>query len=307
MSHHKSRPIDSKDTAKKFLVDVLGYRNGKRLSQYVKRITDEEIYVQKYRNNQTLFSPAYRDPRFADEAKRQKLHARIYKELMNNKYVSDESQLDRGMVPSGGFLCGRTAYLVIGLPASGKSGIAEKIADITKSMILDPDIAKSKFPEMSDKGGADLVGQEATLLVFGDSRTKGSVIKFSIQQKCIELGRNIVIPQVGDELEKIRKYRDVLLERDYGVHLILVDLDRENATKRALHRYLEKGRYVPLTLIYDSYADSPALNYFRVKFDKEWASVCEINNCVKKGQKPILVHCSGSSPAIDLKKGGYLR
>ena len=63
----------------------------------------------------------------------------------------------------------KQAFVLIGLPASGKSSIAVDIADKYGALLLDSDLAKRKLPEYKVyPWGASLVNAESSLIVFGD-------------------------------------------------------------------------------------------------------------------------------------------
>lgn len=67
----------------------------------------------------------------------------------------------------------KKAFIVIGLPAAGKSGIANKIADITGSYIIDNDYAKRKIPEYYDSPiGASVTHEESDAIIFGNKTQK---------------------------------------------------------------------------------------------------------------------------------------
>jgi hypothetical protein len=293
-----SRPLSDDQKVKDFLISVLGYQNNSRMDKRIERIVEAEIQVEAFIGKSTLQHYEYRNYRYTNDDDREKLYYRIYNELISNKYSSDETKKKNGMKPNSELKNEHQAYIVIGLPASGKSTLSVEIANSTGSMILDSDIAKRKFPEFIKKGGATLVHLESSLLVLGDAKNPKNPIKFSVLQHCIEKGYNIVIQKIGDSYEGIRQLRNSLMLQGYSVHLILISLDREDATKRALIRFMKTRRYVPLAEIFDTYSNSPIITYFKVKFDKEWASVAEIDNFVPESCKPKLVYFKGNSPFV---------
>ena len=72
-------------------------------------------------------------------------------------------------LPDGHLNNDKQFYIVIGLPASGKSSISAKIADATGSAVLDSDFAKRKLPEFREKdNGASLVHKESQVIVMGN-------------------------------------------------------------------------------------------------------------------------------------------
>ena len=136
---------------------------------------------------------------------------------------------------------------------------------MSRSFIIEPNIVnkfkegKQSVPEYRNQiSGASLVHDESDELVF---RCKnGNLLAY-----CIEYGYNMVIPKIGHSINSICNFCNVLKEVGYSVYLVSVDLDRAKATQRAYNRFKESKRYVPLSLIFDSYANESTLNYFRIK------------------------------------------
>ena len=79
-------------------------------------------------------------------------------------------------------------------------------------------------------------------------------------------------------------------EKGYAIFLILVELDRLKATRRAFKRFLNTGRYVPLSLIFDSYANDPTLTYLKIiKYNSDLLDgYAHIDNDVEFGDPYIV-------------------
>uniref|UniRef100_Q46MB3 Zeta toxin domain-containing protein n=1 Tax=Cupriavidus pinatubonensis (strain JMP 134 / LMG 1197) TaxID=264198 RepID=Q46MB3_CUPPJ len=143
-----------------------------------------------------------------------------------------------------------------------------RIADDLGAMIVDSDYAKRKFPEFQSPAGAQLVHEESAMLVEGGEAVEGeeeespSLIGF-----CIAQGYNIVMPKIGHDARSLNKLKDALRANGYQVHLTTVVVPRREATVRAMHRFLETKRYVPLGRIFDIYANDPALTYYRMRVE----------------------------------------
>jgi dephospho-CoA kinase len=161
-----------------------------------------------------------------------------------------------------GLVSSQDAYLITGLPASGKSGISNIISDNYGAIILDSDYAKRKIPEYSALPfGATLVHEESDRIIFGEANTS----KFkSLFDYCRELNANIVIPKIGINYESLIELIILLKKNEYKVHLTLIELDRIKATKRALQRFKETDRYVPLGLIFDTYGNNPTIAFYKL-------------------------------------------
>jgi len=93
----------------------------------------------------------------------------------------------------------------------------------------------------------------------------------------------------------------------YETHLVCVNLDRRKATIRAIGRFMQSGRYVPIGLIFDGYANDPLNTYFLLKdgidLDAQiFDSFGLISTDVPKGDRPRILQASISSPINELKK-----
>lgn len=283
MANNYARPLTDHETIDGFLVNCLGVagslalHNGKKIktAKAAQRIRDAEGAISKINPaNSTLSSAANRIPAFKDQSVRMELRQRIVSELtqMERLDSDDKIKLGRGGAKPKGRdpAVEKRAYIIIGLPASGKSTLVSKISDQLGAIVLDSDFAKRKLPEFDDTiAGAQLVHQESSDIIFGE--------KYSLFNACVFRGYNVVIPTIGANESDLLSRRDSLIKAGYEVHLTLTYLTREAATTRALDRYLTTGRYVPLCLIFDSYANDPILNYYKARMNgadpgKGWAS-----------------------------------
>ena len=70
--------------------------------------------------------------------------------------------------------------------------------------------------------------------------------------------------KIGSNYESILTLIELLKANTYKVHLTLIELDRIIATKRALHRFKTTKRYVPLSLIFDTYNNSPSVAFYKL-------------------------------------------
>jgi hypothetical protein len=215
----------------------------------------------------TLTSNRNRVPEYRSEASRSTLRERIVEELATlDRIDSDEHiSLGRGGAkPIGAAPApGAVAYLLTGLPASGKSALVSQISDRLGAMVLDSDYAKRKLPEFGNSlAGANLVHEESASIVFGAAADAASLFDYCTSQRL-----NVVVPQIGHNEVKLKAVRDSFLAKGYEVHLTTTLIDRAAATRRALSRFLETGRYVPLALIFDGYANDPIMNYYKIWTD----------------------------------------
>ncbi|MES2064635.1 MAG: zeta toxin family protein [Bacteroidota bacterium] len=296
-----SRPLHTFELVEHFLVNALEIEINKKNYHIVPKIVTTELNIENFDLKQiTLQSKAYRNIYHRQDQERLNLKKRIVGELLTKKRLmnDDDIRLGKGgAIPNGpNFKQDSNAYIVIGLPASGKSGISNQIADETQSIILDSDYAKRKLPEFDSLPfGASLVHGESNEIVFGEAKSDyDSVFDVAVKYKI-----NIVIPKIGNNFDSIHQLIKLLKKFDYNVHITLVELDRKKATIRALNRFLKTKRYVPLALIFDSYSNNPSLTFYRAisEIPLEITSYGMISTDVKLGEKPIVKFYNNDNPA----------
>ena len=245
-----------------FVDNILEINNPNEKRVAINLITSAERNMQGYDCVQTLTHRDYRDFEYRNEKIREQLRASIIDELIVKTRLDDDNEIslgNGGAAPKTQLKAEKKMFYVIGPPAAGKSGISNKIADAIGGYILDSDYAKRKFPEYKNQiAGASLVHDESDKLIF--SYNNGNLL-----EHCIENNYNMVIPKIGYSLNKVSDFCGIMKDIGYSVFLISVDLDRAKATQRAYNRFKESGRYVPLSSIFDAYANEPTLNYFRFK------------------------------------------
>jgi hypothetical protein len=80
--------------------------------------------------------------------------------------------------------------------------------------------------------------------------------------------------------------------------LVLVSLDWQKSTIRAVKRFKKTGRYVPLGLIFDGYSNEPILSYYRIKnnYSHLFESIGKISTDVEEGKPPVYIESTYNSP-----------
>ncbi|GHV16845.1 hypothetical protein FACS1894169_11160 [Bacteroidia bacterium] len=304
-----SRPLTDKDQVRHFLNQVLEY-DYEECKDIVSHIVDGEIGIANKSNyeSQTLTSTKVRNDEYLEENSRWRLRKQIIKELIESERLENDEQISLGkggILPLTGVKSDRQAIIIIGLPASGKSSIASKIADNYGAVILDSDFAKRKLPEFNVHiYGATIVHEESSQITFGFQGNRGELK--SVYESCLENGYNMVIPKIGESPKKIFNLAKALKEQNnYDIHLISVELTKRDATIRAIKRFNETKRYVPLGLIFDQYGNDSHLCYYflRCKYPDLFKSFGALSNNVPLGQNPVCTDIFGeSSPASDYKE-----
>lgn len=247
-----------------FLKNIVQLRNPEsELITLAKTLLLEESLFRQVYNKQTLFFEDFREDGYKDLQKRRELGKKITHELLSLPIPENVKQIKPGI---GGGLpislqpsSDRLAFYIIGLPASGKSTIAYNLSKIFNAFILDIDLIKYKLPELQNTYGACVTHQEASQIMWE------GIDKVSILQHCLANNWNIIMPKIGNKLGIIYKNTELLLKKDYKVHLILANVDRQVSVNRAFCRFLQTNRYISLPLIFDTYSNEPNLNYYKLR------------------------------------------
>jgi hypothetical protein len=279
-----------------FLVNALGLDESLITHHRLDTILSElEILHEEHTRHGTFNDPTYRAQPFVTHESRVCLRNQIADEILSLGREDNEDQIclgHGGGLPKTSLRKEKRAIFVVGGPASGKSGIAARIADHFGAIVIDPDIAKWKLPEFSGGRGAALVHEESTRIVL---KSNGDFL--TVFERCTDSGHNMVLSVVGDKINKVLDLRDGLIQdRGYACDLVLVSLNRRAATIRALLRYGEQGRYVPLSYIHDEVGHEPILTYYRTRGTRisgknKWSEHAAYSSDVPPGQFPRLV-CS---------------
>lgn len=172
---------------------------------------------------------------------RQHIKSKILEELtdMTIPFNDDDIRIGiGGSKPRNRLRTNKKAIILLGLPASGKSTVAQVMSDMQGAYIVDSDFAKRKFPELAFPNGASWTHDESDDLVYG----KGD----GVLARCLQQEANMVIPKVGAKAGSIVKVYEILRTHGYDVSLGLVWLEPKKAIKRAIKRYQKSKRYVPI-------------------------------------------------------------
>jgi len=292
------RPLDNDRLVEDFVLNILEISDDRQCNNAINLIVNAELQLKGLGNKSTLNHDSFRDRKYLTDEKRKELRKRIFEELISNERLENDDDIilgRGGALPTGKQVTkNKQAYIIIGLPASGKSTIANIIADKYCCMILDSDYAKRKLPEYTKPAGASLVHDESDEIVFGEQNT----IDFNLLEFCCACGNNIVIPKIGHKQNRILDLARTLVDWEYSIHLILISLDRQKATKNAYRRFKKTKRYVPLSLIFDEYSNEPILTYYRIKENELFTSY----GAISTDGEPKYIESSDGNPAILFKK-----
>ncbi len=307
MGENLSRELASPKKVRTFLTEILQWNYDD--TSIEAKIAKGQIgieYFNTFKNYNTYDNTDFRDKKYYSDDDRWGLRAQIIKELLSQERLPNDDKICLGVdgggaCPASGVKNDKKAYLIIGLPASGKSKIANTISDNIGGIIVDSDYAKRKLPEFSDyEYGATLVHKESSKIVSGfDDKPHRFDNIISLNEAAILQGANIVLPKIGHSLNDLLILSDKYKKLSYEIHLILVNLNRRKATIRAINRYLETERYIPLDLIYDEYANDPILNYYQLKnhMPDKFNSYGMISTNVNYNDPFRCIEFSGDNPA----------
>ncbi|MBN8664552.1 MAG: zeta toxin family protein [Chitinophagales bacterium] len=302
-----SRPLNNFELVEHFLENALNYDfDIDEKYGIVPKIVSTELNIENF--DETLISvssKSYRIAKYRSAKSRRKLRETIVLELLTQKRLEKDEDIELGKGGAFPLTTVQTqfnAYIITGLPASGKSGISNIVADKYGGYILDSDYAKRKLPEFTALPfGATLVHEESDRIVFGENNPA----RFkSLFDYCKEVGANIILPKIGSNFDGLLGLIEILKKSNYKVHLTLVELDRVKATKRALTRFDKTDRYVPLGLIFDTYANNPTIAFYKAITHR--ADLIEsygiISTDVKEGEEPKCILKSNTNNPANLFK-----
>lgn len=300
------RPLYLKDVTSDFLVKVLDVPiSNPNHKKYSEMIVGEESLPMS--DNDTLSSRSVRARKYCREEDRDKLRKKIVEEMMEMTRLDNDEQVRLGKggarPQSKRVNSDRKAFYVMGLPASGKSSICGKLCDLFGAYLLDSDLVKRKLPEYNRRSGASLVHEESSIITMGGYFEEKPFT--SLMEHCYQCGYNICLPKIGSNLRSITKVLNVLRECGYNIYMVLVSLDRKLATQRAFNRYLRTKRYVPLSMIFDGYANDPILCYYRLRKyfedngNKLFDEMIALSTDVQKGKPLVVLDRSYSGPNLD--------
>lgn len=296
MSRLYLRPLTNNLFTRPFVEGVLKLKRPAEIAEAASRIMQAEIHLAAMEDRPTLKFKDYRSTQYCEDSTRTTLREQILLELISETRLDNDDDITLGYggaMPKTPVQRGKQAFLVTGLPASGKSGVANQIADAKGAVVLDNDYAKRKFPEFSQGPFAASVLHAESSIVVLDDEEKGAE---NLTGYCLSEYYNIVIPKIGYDAESLCKLATYFREYGYSVHLTLVSLDRQQATLRAYNRYVDSNRYVPLSLIFDVYSNNPTLAYFRLK-QQHAALFASFGEVSTESKPPRVIEATLGNPA----------
>lgn len=174
----------------------------------------------------------------------------------------------------------RKATLILGLPGSGKSTIANPLAQATGSFIVDADNFKNRIPEFQkDRIMVSAVHHESVNL------------SNAFRNNLAKQGYNMIIGKVGGDYKSVEDTINTLSDNGYQVEVILNDLPFEQAIDRTIGRFDrgETDRLIPFWTT--KVADKNVFDTFDQVLKHPSVVGGKIySNDVPKGQPPVLLN-----------------
>ncbi|WP_298595319.1 zeta toxin family protein, partial [uncultured Mitsuokella sp.] len=171
------------------------------------------------------------------------------------------------------------AWLVLGVPASGKSTFSDTLIERDGALLIDSDEAKKLLPEFSDG------------LLAGAVHEESAKIADYVLARAMANRDNVVLPLVGKTIASLQKRIDTLSNAGCEVHLIYVDLPIEKAIERTKARFRETGRLVSPSYL-QKVGLKPKQNYDKLKVTKGVDSYEAWDSDVVRGSHPRLIERS---------------
>lgn len=245
--------------------------------------TNQELF-----NMQKQFEELVGEDRFRDieeKAKRETSEIKTVDRMnMREQIIDDEIDEQERLLARKGISMqnGRKAVIVLGLPGSGKSTIANPLMEKYGAYVIDADNMKKRIPEFrEDPNMIDAVHDESV-----DCANK-------MLEKSMQKGSNVIIGKVGGYtagiIEQIKKLKD----SGYEVGVILNVVALETSLDRVNSRYQkgESSRIVPPAIAFDS--DINMHTTYDLCCNIPGVSCAMYSNEVEKGQKPELLRKDG--------------
>lgn len=232
-----------------------------------------EQELQKIGSLTTINNEGIRNADYRLDSDRDVLKDDVIHDCLSLNREDDESKIKLkcgGLLPKTKVAFDGKAVIVVGGPASGKSGFCRCLADSLGAFTLDSDVIAMKLPEYNSSCvGASLVHDEAkTILddIIAEVKTSKA---------------NIVMPILGKKYSSLTTLINNLELCGYSVYVMLVRLSKQETACRAFSRFLETKRYVPLPYVLDSCGNESAVTFYRLAAERrDGRFLCIDNECV---------------------------
>ncbi len=193
----------------------------------------------------------------------------------------------------------KQAYVILGNIASGKSTFANELVSKTHSLIVDPDPFKvgANTKKGYFEGFTSLFKNPSDREKMQDPCAKASK---AVLKNAADIGINIIMPKASNGLEKLESQLQVLVDAGYDIHLIMIETPTNVCADRNYYRFLikeyrylqevekscgggynnilERGRFVPVSIVTNHIGDKTYKTFFDSKTKKNFASYSAFYN-----------------------------
>lgn len=155
------------------------------------------------------------------------------RELLRQKMLQDEFDSQNSLDKK----ANRKATIVLGLPGSGKSRIANILSKQDGAFIIDADEFKKRIPEFQKDS-----------LMLSAVHEESVDLSNKFRNELSNQGYNMIIGKVGGDIESVDYVVKELAKKNYDIEVILNDVPLETALDRTIGRFSRKetDRLVPL-------------------------------------------------------------
>lgn len=261
-------------------------------NNYSSELLTEKIYhlelqSQLFSEYSTYHSTIYRNSFYKGFNERLALRKKVLNELISYCNLTNEKNIHFGIGGCKPITCltHKKFFLLIGLPSSGKSYIANIISLAIGAYIIDSDYGKRKFPEFSiGPCASSLLHEEANKITY--SRFGKSLFNYCLNHKY-----SMVMSRVGHIHDSLTSHLLLLRDHGYDIYLIFMDINVTESILSSYHRFCITGRYTPLCKITYEYKTLPEKTYHFVKQKEYVTGYAWIKTNIKRKYNIIENNC----------------
>jgi predicted kinase len=176
----------------------------------------------------------------------------------------------------------RILHIVMGPPGSGKSStFVDPLLEKEGALLVDVDHLKTAVPRFNNGEGSEAVHKVS-------SQATAEVLKRAFSE-----GDNIVLPKLGDDLNKMQALIEKAKSYGYTVNLHMADLPPEKSARRVFERNKAPNdagitQFVPPHFALEA-GNQPYNTFLQLKNNPDVNGYTIYNMDVPRGEKPILL------------------
>lgn len=261
-------------------------------NNYLSELLTEKIYHLEFQSQlfseySTYRSTMYRNCFYKSFNERFALRKKVLNELISYCNITNEKNIHLGI---GGckpitYPTHKKFFLLIGLPSSGKSYIANIISLVIGAYIIDSDYAKRKFPEFSiSPCASSLLHEEANKITY-------SKLGKSLFNYCLNCKYSMVMSRVGHISDSLTSHLLLLNDHGYDIYLIFIDINVTESILSSYQRFCITGRYIPLCKIIYEYKSLPEKTYHFIKQKEYMTGYAWIKTNIKREYNILEKNC----------------